>query len=402
MKKKILNKKTEINQIVIQKNNNGNVRLHDILPLYEGITLISLVITIILLLILAGVTLNFTIGENGIFKLAEESGKEYIKSENNEIEMLNEIYEKISPITNKPIIIVQNKEEWVGKQGKKVTILQKEGYIIKYTLNGINPDIDNGEEYNGEFIVKDNCTIKAVYIDNSKIIQKVGEIAIEEITKIDKQDPIEFEIKLTENKTSIKIEVVKAKDAQATLTDGESGISEYRYKREGKEWSDWTKDTVYTCSEIYGDLEGVTCTIVAEVRDQAGNVMQVSDLAKTKCLNTAYYTKTQNHPIVTISSKDKYADYTAKKMNAGGSICGITWYWIKSSLPAIAPIIVSNTSSGAKLYANGYREIGRLESSSTAFLYHGERYYFGMSAVLDRNVFSRYYNANFPTLRKLE
>ena len=47
----------------------------------KGITLISLVITIIVLLILAGVTINLTIGENGIFKQATRAGEEYSKAE---------------------------------------------------------------------------------------------------------------------------------------------------------------------------------------------------------------------------------------------------------------------------------------------------------------------------------
>ncbi len=43
----------------------------------KGITLIALVITIIVLLILAGVTINLTIGNNGIFKLAEDASEKY-------------------------------------------------------------------------------------------------------------------------------------------------------------------------------------------------------------------------------------------------------------------------------------------------------------------------------------
>ena len=41
-----------------------------------GITLIALIITIIILLILAGVAIHFTIGENGILKNAEIAGEE--------------------------------------------------------------------------------------------------------------------------------------------------------------------------------------------------------------------------------------------------------------------------------------------------------------------------------------
>ena len=40
-----------------------------------GITLIALVVTIIILLILAGVALNVALGENGLFKMASQSGE---------------------------------------------------------------------------------------------------------------------------------------------------------------------------------------------------------------------------------------------------------------------------------------------------------------------------------------
>lgn len=47
----------------------------------DGITLIALMITIIVLLILAGVTLNLTLGEGGIFKTAQSASKEHEKSQ---------------------------------------------------------------------------------------------------------------------------------------------------------------------------------------------------------------------------------------------------------------------------------------------------------------------------------
>ncbi|MBO5477701.1 MAG: prepilin-type N-terminal cleavage/methylation domain-containing protein [Clostridia bacterium] len=43
----------------------------------KGITLIALVITIIVLLILAGITINLTIGQDGILKRAQDAGKNY-------------------------------------------------------------------------------------------------------------------------------------------------------------------------------------------------------------------------------------------------------------------------------------------------------------------------------------
>lgn len=43
----------------------------------KGITLIALIITIIILLILAGVTINVLIGDNGLFNTAKEAGEKY-------------------------------------------------------------------------------------------------------------------------------------------------------------------------------------------------------------------------------------------------------------------------------------------------------------------------------------
>ena len=45
----------------------------------NGITLIALIITIIIMLILAGIVISFAIGENGIFKIARESSKKLYK-----------------------------------------------------------------------------------------------------------------------------------------------------------------------------------------------------------------------------------------------------------------------------------------------------------------------------------
>ncbi len=50
----------------------------------QGITLIALVVTIIVLLILAGIALNLTIGENGIFSRAEKAANTWRNAETNE------------------------------------------------------------------------------------------------------------------------------------------------------------------------------------------------------------------------------------------------------------------------------------------------------------------------------
>ncbi len=57
----------------------------------KGITLIALVITIIILLILAGVTISLTLGENGLFKTAEGAAKNYVNEANKEKNLVNDL-----------------------------------------------------------------------------------------------------------------------------------------------------------------------------------------------------------------------------------------------------------------------------------------------------------------------
>lgn len=56
-----------------------------------GITLIALVITIIVLLILAGIVLQLVLEQNGVIQKAQMAGKEYKNSERNELEDLNNL-----------------------------------------------------------------------------------------------------------------------------------------------------------------------------------------------------------------------------------------------------------------------------------------------------------------------
>lgn len=65
----------------------------------RGITLISLMITIVVLLILAGVTLSLTLGEKGIFDIAKKAGENYTNAQEKEIADLENLYSQIKIAT---------------------------------------------------------------------------------------------------------------------------------------------------------------------------------------------------------------------------------------------------------------------------------------------------------------
>lgn len=67
----------------------------------KGITLIALVITIIVLLILAGISITLVIGKNGIINRGQGAKEKYAQSETNEQKEFNELENEMNFITNK-------------------------------------------------------------------------------------------------------------------------------------------------------------------------------------------------------------------------------------------------------------------------------------------------------------
>ena len=64
----------------------------------RGITLVALVVTIIVLLILAGVAISLTIGSNGIFTRAQNAVKQYdeaAKDENTEMQTFEDEFDNV-------------------------------------------------------------------------------------------------------------------------------------------------------------------------------------------------------------------------------------------------------------------------------------------------------------------
>lgn len=100
----------------------------------NGITLISLVITIIILLILAGIVIHLAIGENGIIKMAELAGKNYINSQAIEESELAKLDNEIDNyFINNEKDLGENKTYLYndGKEFEEITG-SWEGYIYKY------------------------------------------------------------------------------------------------------------------------------------------------------------------------------------------------------------------------------------------------------------------------------
>ena len=70
----------------------------------EGITLIALVVTIIVLLILSGVAINLTIGSNGIFIRGQNAVDKYEEASMNDQKELNSVVEYMDTIGKETVI----------------------------------------------------------------------------------------------------------------------------------------------------------------------------------------------------------------------------------------------------------------------------------------------------------
>ncbi|MBO5478684.1 MAG: hypothetical protein J6A04_03090 [Clostridia bacterium] len=122
----------------------------------NGITLVALVITIIVLLILAGITINLTIGQDGILKRAQEAGKNYQDAAGYEQTQLAEFTNQAENIINglggnnepeqKYTMVdgVPVPKGFTHTEGTKST-----GFVIKDTTTNADgtPTLTNGNEY---------------------------------------------------------------------------------------------------------------------------------------------------------------------------------------------------------------------------------------------------------------
>ncbi len=94
---------------------------------YSGITLIALVITIVVLIILAGVSINLVLGENGLFSKAREVTEMFSEAQKEEEEALAELEmeirdnENLPEITNETLAGTQVKlpNEWITTDENK-------------------------------------------------------------------------------------------------------------------------------------------------------------------------------------------------------------------------------------------------------------------------------------------
>lgn len=250
----------------------------------KGITLIALILTIIILLILAGVTISVFIGDNGLFNTTKQAGEEYIKSqlkEELEIEIANIQSKKIangqeisrddlwelekigaimisvetpaegeykdynftvdenyivtigekSNVIKPEIQLTKNTEEIVEEVTIKVKVLTKEGTIVEVR----KPDGTTTTQTEFEYKVKENKTYKFVAI-GSNGAKSVATIEITNVKEI-VAEPI---IQSNYGYPILKDTGIEIDGTTTILYDTKEGLENYYSVDDGIQWKLYT------------------------------------------------------------------------------------------------------------------------------------------------------------------
>lgn len=105
----------------------------------NGITLIALIITIILMLILAGVVISLTIGKDGIIGIALRAREEYKSAEEKEKKDLDELYSSIKVAgDSKVTLTMEELDEYINRKMQQPTGIKTDTYIVN-TITRTSP-----------------------------------------------------------------------------------------------------------------------------------------------------------------------------------------------------------------------------------------------------------------------
>ena len=297
----------------------------------SAITLIALIITIIILLILAGVTLNMVMGDSGIFGKANNAkNKTEVAQCEEELRMCvlelqtdaatngttfnmdtikNKFVEKVKELENTTEIEFPTEEsetrldgtykgyefyiddKYAAHIGDKATgislttSIDPSGWtqgpvtatITIKSNNGINKvEPDEGSKNGNEYIItKENIAENTSFEYTVTDGQGNTQIKTVEINTIDKNAPADFTITAENTEEGLKITV--------KTTDAESGIDRYEYyaKKSDGEYK------AYDSNPITGLASG-TYNVYAIAYDKAGNKKQSTNTVKGLKVSAIY------------------------------------------------------------------------------------------------------------------
>ena len=106
----------------------------------RGITLIALVVTIVVLLILAGVSISLILDNNGIIQKSKDAKREYGQARANEQADLDKVDSWIDNVLNAPDVVEpENIDDWIYTEEEGLPEGVSSNFA--YTSKGNTPEI---------------------------------------------------------------------------------------------------------------------------------------------------------------------------------------------------------------------------------------------------------------------
>ena len=141
----------------------------------KGITLIALVVTIVVLLILAGITITFVLGEGGILDMAKEAAKRTNEAKEQELKDFADFQNQVENWVNggKTDSGENQQEESIDKLkfGEYVNYTKNDKNILCQVLYDKQYNDEKGTNYGIQLVTVDNiCTVELLGKDRTNYI----------------------------------------------------------------------------------------------------------------------------------------------------------------------------------------------------------------------------------------
>ena len=215
----------------------------------HGITLIALVVTIVVLLILAGVAINLVFNQENLFNRANEAASKWNTAQQKEQNELNNIIHELQSLFKTEVTdnVLMEKSPSTWTDGDvSITLIYNNipaGYVIEYKIG-------EGEWTEGtSVIVKENNTTVYARLYNKSIDHETGTNSTT-VTTIDREAPT-APTKIESSATINSITVTASGG-----TDSVSGVAGYQYSIDNINWTETIEEgKSYTYSEIKANTE---------------------------------------------------------------------------------------------------------------------------------------------------
>ena len=295
----------------------------------QGITLVSLVITVVIMLILAGVTISVFTGTDGMFSSITQATREYKKQAMLEAVDLAKAYVELDKTyTNEPITITD-----VIDKIKEVSTINEKDYIIT---------VDD-EEQTATIIDKATGVVVDIWIDENGHIQSDGNIVddVENLVKPTVTYELDPPAGTYGDEVKITITAKEEKNGIVKTQFQNNAEKTYNNQKEVKETYTVTVNGTYTYTAI--GANGRKANVYIEIK----NIMNGADITLV-----AQETQPTNKPVnVVITYDENIKIGGATLINADRfqySVGGTTWQTATQN-PITVPVSING-----KVYARYY------------------------------------------------